>query len=76
MDKEDNLISELDSGQARAIDSVIGKKIWNIEVLEDGDAAMVRIFLSEDEENGDSIVIHGDGGMDMYILNAKPKVLN
>ena len=76
MDKKDSVISELDSGQSRAIDSVIGKKIWNIEVLEDGDAAMVRIFLSEDEENGDSIVIHGDGGMDMYILNAKPKVLN
>ena len=50
MDENDSLISELDSEQANAIDSVIGKKIWNIEVLEEGDQSMVKIMFSEDEE--------------------------
>ena len=37
MDKTDRLekhISELDSDQAEIIDSLIGKKIWNIEIIE------------------------------------------
>jgi hypothetical protein len=72
MDENDSLISELDSEQANAIDSVIGKKIWNIEVLEEGDQSMVKIMFSEDEET-DFILLHAEG-MDMYIVNAKPKV--
>jgi len=72
MDENDSLISELDSEQAKAIDSVIGKKIWNIEVLEEGDQSMVKIMFSEDEET-DFILLHAEG-MDMYIVNAKPKV--
>ena len=72
MDENDSLISELDSEQANAIDSVIGKKIWNIEVLEEGDQSMVKIMFSEDEET-DFILLHAEG-MDMYIVNEKPKV--
>jgi hypothetical protein len=72
MDENDSLISELDSEQANAIDSVIGKKIWNIEVLEEGDQSMVKIMFSEDEDT-DFILLHAEG-MDMYIVNEKPKV--
>jgi hypothetical protein len=72
MDENDSIISELDSEQAKAIDSVIGKKIWNIEVLEEGDQSMVKIMFSEDEDT-DFILLHAEG-MDMYIVNEKPKV--
>ena len=72
MDENDSLISELDSEQASAIDSVIGKKIWNIEVLEDGDQSVVKIMFSEDEDSN-YILMHAEG-MDMYIVNEKPKV--
>jgi len=72
MDENDSLISELDSEQASAIDSVIGRKIWNVEILEDGDQSMVKIMFSEDDDS-DFILIHAEG-MDMYIVNQKPKV--
>jgi hypothetical protein len=72
MDENDSLISELDSEQARAIDSVIGRKIWNVEILEDGDQSMVKIMFSEDDDS-DFMLIHAEG-MDMYIVNQKPKV--
>ena len=72
MDENNSIISELDAEQANAIDSVIGKKIWNIEVLEEGDQSMVKIMFSEDD-NSDFILLHAEG-LDMYIVNAKPKV--
>ena len=72
MDENNSVISELDSEQATAIDSVIGKKIWNIEILEDGDQSMVKIMFSEDDES-DFILLHAEG-LDMYIVNEKPKV--
>ena len=72
MDKDDSIISELDSDQANAVDSVIGKKIHNIEILEDGDESMVKIMFSEDDESN-YILLHAEG-MDMYIVNEKPQV--
>jgi hypothetical protein len=72
MDENNSVISELDSEQATAVDSVIGKKIWNIEILEDGDQSMVKIMFSEDDES-DYILLHAEG-LDMYIVNEKPKV--
>ena len=72
MDENNSVISELDSEQATAVDSVIGKKIWNIEILEDGDQSMVKIMFSEDEDS-DFILFHAEG-LDMYIVNQKPKV--
>jgi hypothetical protein len=71
MDSED-LLSELDADQASAVDSVIGKKIWNIEILEDGEQSVVKIMFSEDEDSN-YILMHAEG-LDMYIVNEKPKV--
>lgn len=74
MDKEDSLvqrIEELDSEQAEIIDGLIGKKIWNIEILEDRDDTAIKIQFSEQE--GDYILIYGQN-MDMYVLNPKPDV--
>jgi hypothetical protein len=72
MDENNSIISELDAEQANAVDSVIGKKIWNIEILEDGDESMVKIMFSEDDSS-DFILLHAEG-LDMYIVNEKPKV--
>ena len=72
MDENNSVISELDAQQAEAVDSVIGKKIWNIEILEDGDQSMVKIMFSEDDDQ-DYILLHAEG-LDMYIVNEKPKV--
>jgi len=71
MDENDSIKSELDSEQANAVDSIIGKKIWNIEILEDGDESAIKIQFSEDDN--DYMLIHAEG-MNMYIVNAKPKV--
>jgi len=71
MDPED-LLSEVDADQANALDSVIGKKIWNIEVVEDGEQSVVKIMFSEYEDSN-YILMHAEG-MDMYIVNEVPKV--
>ena len=60
MDENNSIISELDAEQANAVDSVIGKKIWNIEILEDGDQSMVKIMFSEDDSS-DFILLHAEG---------------
>jgi len=70
-DRLENNISELDSDQAEIIDSLIGKKIWNIEIIEDQQDSAIKIQFSEDET--DYILIYGQN-MDMYVLSAKPKV--
>ena len=71
MDPED-LLTEVDAEQAHALDSVIGKKIHNIEILEDGDQSVVKIMFSEDDDSN-YILMHAEG-LDMYIVNEKPKV--
>lgn len=71
MDKEDRLISELNSEQANAIDSIIGRKIWNIEVLEHKDESAIKIQFSEEE--GDYMIIYGEN-MDLFLLHPKPEV--
>jgi len=74
MDETDRLdkdISELDSEQAEIIDGLIGKKIWNIEIIESEEESAIKIQFSEDET--DYILIYGEN-MDMYVLNPKPKV--
>lgn len=73
MDTTDSLvqkISELDSEQAEIIDGLIGKKIWNIEILEDDKDTAIKIQFSEQEY--DYILIYGHD-IDMYVLNPKPK---
>jgi len=74
MDKEDSLvqtIAALDSEQADVIDGLIGRKIWNIEILEDEHDSAIKIQFSEMDH--DYILIYGQN-MDMYVLNAKPDV--
>jgi hypothetical protein len=71
MDQEDRLISELDSDQANALDSIIGRKIWNIEVLEDKTDTAIKILFSEQE--GDYVVIYGEN-VEMFLLHPKPEV--
>ena len=74
MDREDrieDLLSELDSEQAKVIDGLIGRKIWNIEILEEKDESAIKIQFSEQEM--DYILIYGKQ-MDMYVVNAKPDV--
>lgn len=74
MDREDSLvqkIEELDSEQAEVIDGLIGKRIWNIEIIEDENDSAIKIQFSEQE--GDYILIYGQN-MDMYVLKPKPSV--
>jgi hypothetical protein len=74
MDKEDSLvqtIAALDAEQADVIDGLIGRKIWNIEILEDRDDTAIKIQFSEQDH--DYILIYGQN-MDMYVLNTKPDV--
>ena len=72
MDTEDSLvqrIEELDSDQANIIDSLIGRKIWNIEILEEKNESAIKIQVSEQEL--DYILIYGKD-MDMYVVTPKP----
>lgn len=74
MDKEDSLvqtIAALDAEQADVIDGLIGRKIWNIEILEDEHDSAIKIQFSEMDH--DYILIYGQN-IDMYVLNAKPDV--
>lgn len=72
MDQEDRLVSELDAEQANEIDSIIGKKIWNFEVLDDGKQCAIKIMFSEDEEQ-DYVLFHSSTGLEMYIVHEIPK---
>ena len=72
---EENSISEADSNQVALLDKLVGKKIWNIELLEDPDEdqSVIRIFFSDDEE--DYLMIHCEGA-DLYVVEPKPKVVH
>jgi len=72
MDTEDSLvqtIAALDSEQANIVDSLIGRKIWNIEILEEKNESAIKIQFSEQEL--DYILIYGKD-MDMYVVTPKP----
>ena len=71
MDRQ-NSISELDFPQAETIDKLIGRKIWNIEIIEDEEEAVVKILFSEAED--DYMMIHASG-MTLYVIEPKPKAL-
>lgn len=72
MDQEDSL-SELNADQAVVIDKLIGRKIWNIEILEDESESVVKIFFSEEDD--DYMMIHAEG-MTLYVIEPKPKALH
>jgi hypothetical protein len=71
LDRLEEEIAALDSEQSEVIDGLIGKKIWNIEIIESEEESAIKIQFSEDEV--DYILIYGEN-MDMYVLNPKPKV--
>lgn len=65
-----DFISEADEKQAEALDKVVGKNIWNIELLEDNTQSMIKILFSEKED--DYLLIHCEGA-DLYLVEPKPK---
>jgi len=77
LDREDSLdvefYSEADEAQAEALDKLVGRKIWNVELLEDDKQSMIRIFFSENED--DYLLIHCEGA-DLYIVEPKPKAVH
>lgn len=77
MDQEDSLeiefTSEADEKQAETLDKMIGRKIWNIELLEDNTQSMIKICFSEDDS--DYLLIHCEGA-DLYLVEPKPKAVH
>lgn len=72
MDQE-NSINEADKNQAETLDKLTGKKIWNVELLEDETQSMIRIFFSDRED--DYLLIHCEGA-DLYLVEPKPKAIH
>jgi calcineurin-like phosphoesterase family protein len=72
MDQE-NSINEADENQAETLDKLTGKKIWNVELLEDDKQSMIRIFFSDQED--DYLLIHCEGA-DLYLVEPKPKAVH
>jgi len=72
MDEDDSLdiefISEADADQAETLDKLIGRKIWNVELLEDDTQSMIKICLSQEED--DYLLIHCEGA-DLYLVEPK-----
>jgi hypothetical protein len=61
------------SDQLHALDKLIGRKIWDIEIIEENDETIVRIFFSENED--DFILIYAQY-MEMSIVTPKPTQLH
>lgn len=74
MDGKDRLevefITEADQHQAEMLDKLIGKSIWNIELLENDSQSMIKILFSDKED--DYLLIHCEGA-DLYLVEPKPK---
>ena len=77
MDQEDSLeiefTSEADEKQAETLDKMIGRKIWNIELLENDTQSMIKICFSEDDS--DYLLIHCEGA-DLYLVEPKLKAVH
>lgn len=61
------------SEQLDILDKLIGRKIWDIEIIEEEPLAILRIFLSETED--DYIEINAEY-MQMLYISPKPKQLH
>ena len=72
---EENSISEADDKQAEMLDKLAGKKIWNVELIEDPDKdqSLIKIYFSYEED--DYLMIHCEGA-DLYLVEPKPKALH
>ena len=61
------------SEQLDILDKLIGRKIWDIEIIEEEPLAILRIFLSETED--DYIEINAEY-MQMLYISPKPSKLH
>lgn len=61
------------SDQIDILDKLIGRKIWDIEIIEEEPLAILRIFLSETED--DYIEINAEY-MQMLYISPKPQALH
>ena len=61
------------SDQIDILDKLIGRKIWDIEIIEEEPLAILRIFLSETED--DYIEINAEY-MQMLYVSPKPQALH
>jgi hypothetical protein len=61
------------SEQLDILDKLIGRKIWDIEIIEEEPLAILRIFLSETED--DYIEINAEY-MQMLYISPKPNKLH
>jgi len=61
------------SEQLDILDKLIGRKIWDIEIIEEEPLAILRIFLSRTED--DYIAINAEY-MQMLYVSPKPKQLH
>jgi hypothetical protein len=61
------------SDQIDILDKLIGRKIWDIEIIEEEPLAILRIFLSETED--DYIEINAEY-MQMLYVSPKPNKLH
>ena len=61
------------SDQIDILDKLIGRKIWDVEIIEEEPLAILRIFLSETED--DYIEINAEY-MQMLYVSPKPNKLH
>jgi hypothetical protein len=61
------------SEQIEILDKLIGRKIWDIEIIEEQHLAILRIFLTENQD--DYIEINAEY-MQMLYISPKPKKLH
>lgn len=69
MDEENSLV-EADENQAETLDKIAGKKVWNVELIEDDQQSMIKILFSAAED--DYLLIHCEGA-DIYLVEPKPQ---
>jgi hypothetical protein len=61
------------SEQVDILDKIIGRKIWDIEIIEEQPLAIIRIFFTENED--DYIEINAEY-MQMLYVSPKPNKLH
>ena len=61
------------SEQLDILDKLIGRKIWDIDIIEESPLAILRIFLTENQD--DYIEINAEY-MQMLYISPKPKQLH
>jgi hypothetical protein len=61
------------SEQLDILDKLIGRKIWDIEIIEEEPLAIIRIFFNENED--DYIEINAEY-MQMLYISPKPQSLH